>query len=159
MSLLRTIAALLILATNPAPARAATVAGRWQTVVPVVITSYHPSPNDLIEGTYQGVGSTAWLGTWNGVTHYTIQGKANLVTGAGSGTIDETFYGCHSERMCGTIGFVEDYALDAAGHITIRARIVDATSGFAGAKGVVEFTGTETSLVGGSGSYTGSWVS
>jgi len=54
---------------------------------------YQPSSSDPTTGTYTGVGATLWKGTWTGVTHYTISGTANLVTGAGSGELTETFIG------------------------------------------------------------------
>jgi hypothetical protein len=152
------ILGLLVLGAPSASARpAASVAGSWQTVVPVSETSYQPSAADPTTGTYTGVGSTVWQGTWAGVTHYAAHGTANLVTGAGSGTLQETFVGRSSDGGTGTIDFTETYVLDDGGHISIRARIVHATGDFAGSKGIVAFDGTEVGVVTGSGSYHGRW--
>lgn len=132
--------------------------GTWQTIVPVVLTHYQPRMlTNPTRGTYTGLGSTLWQGTWTGVTHYTIGGTADLVTGAGSGTIDETFTGRSADGGTGTLHFTETYVLDASGSIIIDATIVGATGDFLGSRGQVVFTGTENGVVEGSGRYRGSW--
>lgn len=161
------VAALLAGGVGPAVSHAApphevrvqpeAVSGTWQTIVPVVIASYQPSSPDPTTGTYQGADSTLWQGTWTGVTHYAIRGTANLVSGAGSGTLQETFAGRSSGDGNGTLSFDETYTLDAAGHIVIEARIVDATGDFTGARGRLTFDGTEVGAVTGSGTYRGRW--
>jgi hypothetical protein len=134
------------------------VTGTWQTIVPVTMSSYTPSAADPTTGSYQGVGSTLWQGTWSGLTDYTIRGTANLVTGAGAGSITETFAGRSSDGKSGTIRFGETYALDATGHLRIRARVLDATGQFTGGHGSVTFVGTMVGIATGSGSYRGRWV-
>jgi hypothetical protein len=52
--------------------------------------------------------------------------------------------------------FHERFAL-ANGHIRIKARIVGATGGYAGATGHVIFVGTVTPATNGFGSYHGRW--
>jgi hypothetical protein len=135
------------------------VAGTWQEVVPVLTTAYAPtSPTDPTTGTFDGVGSSLWRGTWNGVTHYTATGTANLVTGAGSGTLDETFVGRSADGGTGTLTFAETFTITDTGAITINARIVKGTQDFIGSKGQVMFTGTQLGAVSGGGSYSGVWV-
>lgn len=141
---------------NAAP-RAHRVSGQWQTLVPVTLTSYSPSTGDPTTGQYEGVGSTLWRGTWTGITTYTIRGNANLVTGAGSGSLTETFVGRSVAGGTGTITFTETYTLDSGGHLRIQARIVGATGDFVRAHGVVTFVGTELGVVTGSGTYNGNW--
>jgi len=151
--------AALLLNLAPAAAQSASpVVGTWQTIVPATITSYQPSASDPTTGTYQGMGSTLWQGTWSGVTYYAIQGTANLVNGAGSGTLRETFVGRSSSGRTGTITFAETYVLDSGGHAEIRARVVDATGQFTGDHGSVTFVGTMLGVVTGSGIYRGTWV-
>lgn len=153
--------AVTLVSAPPALAKQAdrdhTVAGTWQTLVPVTLTSYQPSASDPTTGTYTGVGSTLWQGTWTGVTHYSISGTANLVTGAGSGTLTETFIGRATDAGQGTLDFTETYTLDTAGHLLIRARIIGGTGDFHNAKGAVRFEGMEIGIVTGNGTYSGRW--
>lgn len=149
--------AALILSGAPAHARPApNVAGSWQTIVPVTLTSYQPS-SDPTTGTYAGVGTTEWQGTLTGVTHYKIHGTANLITGVGSGAIDETFIGRSVNGETGTMRFTETYVLDDAGHIRIEASLVDATGEFAGSRATLAFAGTEYGAATGNGTYSGTW--
>jgi hypothetical protein len=107
---------------------------------------------------YQGVGSTLWQGTWNGVTDYTISGVANLVTGEGNGTIHETFNGRSADGTSGSLGFVETYVVDGSGHIRIDARIVRSAGGFTGSRGEVTFVGTQDGVATGNGTFAGTWI-
>lgn len=148
--------------TLPAPGalaapRTHAVSGTWQEVVPVSMTSYTPSAGDPLNGQYQGVGSTLWQGTWTGVTHYTMQGTANLVTGAGSGTLQETFVGRSTDGGTGTLDFSESYTVAVDGTISIQARIVGGTGDFAGARGSVDFLGHQYGVATGNGTYSGRW--
>jgi hypothetical protein len=122
------------------------------------MSSYTPSATDPTTGSYEGVGSTLWQGTWTGLTHYAIQGTANLVTGAGSGSLTETFVGRSSDGRRGTIRLGETYVLDAAGHLRIRARVTDATGQFIGGRGSMTFDGTMVGIATGSGTYRGRWL-
>ncbi len=153
-----------VLAMFAAPAASAketgarAVAGTWQTIVPVSLTSYQPSPSDPTTGDYTGVGSTMWQGTWTGVTHYRIRGTANLVTGAGQGAIEETFIGRAGSDEVGTLIFSETYTLDATGRIKIHARITGGTGAFESSVGVASFDGIVLGVITGSGSYVGRWT-
>lgn len=139
-----------------APAQHA-VSGTWQEIVPVSMTSYTPSAGDPLTGQYQGIGSTLWQGTWTGVTHYTMQGTANLVTGAGSGTLQETFVGRSADGGTGTLDFSESYTLTVDGTLSIQARIVGGTGDFARAHGSVAFLGHQYGVATGNGAYSGRW--
>jgi hypothetical protein len=148
----------LVSATPPAAAQSATrVSGTWQTIIPASLTSYHPSAGDPTTGTYTGVGTTLWRGTWTGVTEYKIQGTANLITAAGSGTLQETFVGRAAGGGRGTLRFVETYTLDETGHVEIRCKITGGSGAFAGSRGSATFVGTELSVATGHGSYSGLW--
>lgn len=151
--------ALLVVLAPPARAAshsATNVSGTWQSVVNVLFTNYQPSASDPTTGTYQGVGSTLWQGTWTGVTHYMAHGTANLITGAGSGALQETFTGRSSGGGTGTLTFNETYTLSSTGAIVIQAKIIGATDDFSGAHGDVTFTGTDNPAEGG-GSFQGRW--
>jgi hypothetical protein len=145
-------------AGNPAEAHPVpNVTGNWQTVVPVTLTSYQPSADNPTIGSYAGVGTTAWLGTWTGLTRYQIHGTANLVTGAGSGVIDETFTGGSADGKTGTMRFLETYTIDSASQIRIVARLVSGTGDFSGSKADVVFLGIEYGAATGNGTYSGTW--
>lgn len=132
-------------------ARASTpVQGTWQTLVPAAITSFQPSAADPTKGTFTAVGSTAWQGTWNGITTYTMSGTLDLVTNESSGVLNETFTG-----RPGTLSLTERFALDAAGHLHIACRIVSGTGQFAATRGRVVFDGQMIGIVSGSGTYSG----
>lgn len=148
---------LAVQAAETSTATTPNVSGTWQTVVPVVLTSYKPSSPDPTTGTFSGVGSTLWQGTWTGLTHYKISGTANLITGAGSGTIQETFTGRSSDGRIGTMSFAETYSLDTTGQLSIQATITNATGELAGEHGVVAFTGKELGAIVGNGTYSGHW--
>lgn len=159
----RVLAALACLALSSlapdalAAPRAHPVSGTWQEIVPVSMTSYTPSAGDPLTGHYQGVGSTLWQGTWTGVTHYTMTGTANLVSGAGSGTLQETFAGRASDGGTGTLDFAESYTIAPDGSLSIQARIVGGTGDFAGAHGSVTFLGHQYGVATGNGTYSGRW--
>jgi hypothetical protein len=138
--------------TTDAPA-----SGAWVSLVPVAITRYGPSAANPLVGTFRGVGSTLWRGTFIGITDYTIGGSIDLLTSAGSGWIHERFSGRSSGGDVGTITFDERYTLDVTGHIHIDAVVVSGTGDFAHASGRLTFDGTSVSAVYASGSYAGSW--
>jgi hypothetical protein len=144
-----------------APARASSskyLAGQWQTIVPVLVTNYMPSASTVTTGTYSGVGSTSWRGDFTGVTEYTIQGTVDLVTGAGKGTLQETFAGRSADGAVGTLVFKETYIVNESSIISIRARIVKGAGDFAGAHGWMRFEGQLQSVVAGHGIFWGRWV-
>lgn len=155
------LAALALMGLAPgaqAGARTHAVSGSWQEVVPVSMTSYTPSAGDPLTGRYQGIGSTLWQGTWTGVTHYVMQGTANLVTGAGSGTLQETFVGRSDDGGTGTLDFSETYTLADDGTLVIQARITGGSGDFARARGSVSFLGQQYGVATGNGSYSGRWT-
>ena len=96
--------ALLALFTPPASAnsRDEGVRGRWVGLVPCVITSFDPGT-----GHTTCTGSTSWVGTWTGVTNYTIDGTFDPLTGAAAATVDETFVGRDDQGRVGTLRFTE----------------------------------------------------
>jgi hypothetical protein len=156
------ILSVVLLLGSQSPAHAAgrtreLASGSWVSLVPVAVTSYQPSSADPLVGTFRGVGSTLWQGTFAGITEYTIGGQVDLLTGAGSGWIHERFSGRSSGGEVGTITFDERYTLDATGHIEIRAVVSSGTGDFADASGRLTFDGTSTSVASASGSYGGSW--
>jgi hypothetical protein len=160
--LLVATAALLI---APSAARATTnerekpVNGKWATLVPVAFTSYEPTPGHPLTGSYEGVGSTEWQGTWRGITKYSIGGSVDLVTGAGSGWLHEKFIGRFSDGRVGTLTLDERYTLTSTGEFHVDARIVSGTRDFAHASGHVRFAGRTAGAAFGVGTYTGSWRS
>jgi hypothetical protein len=143
----------LVLAAPASPVHAArpeAVHGTWQTLVPAALTSFHPSTADPTTGTFTAIGSTAWSGTWTGVTTYTMSGTIDLITNESSGILDETFTGRQ-----GTLSLHEHFTLDAAGHLRITCRIVHGTGDYAGSRGRVVFDGQMIGVVSGSGTYSG----
>lgn len=128
------------------------VHGHWQTLVACVLTSYDPATK---RGSCDG--STLWRGTWTGVTHYTVRGFFDLVTGDASGTIDETFVGTADDGGSGTLRFHERFTLDGAtSALHIDAWLLGGAGSFAGSRGFVTFDGREN-LVTGRGTYAGTW--
>lgn len=150
--------ALLALLAPPASAKSQDepVTGRWVGLVPCVITSI-----DLATGHTTCTGSTTWAGTWTGVTHYTLDGTYDPVTGAAEATLDETFVGRDDHGRIGTLRFAETLVGTPTGipdtnTVHIDARIIDGTGDFTGARGDVVFDGI-TSLAGAEGTFTGHW--
>ncbi|MGH8991751.1 MAG: hypothetical protein ACRDZ7_09520 [Acidimicrobiia bacterium] len=154
--ILISMAASLAVAAPPVSAQPALdVAGTWQAIA--LMTTYHPSPTDPTVGSFEGVGSELWQGTWTGVSSFTFRGTGNLVTGAGSGTLEETLFARSTDGGTGTVRFTWAFTVGPDLHILLRGRIVDATGDFAGAHGTLVADGT---TVGGSlfsGTYHGGW--
>jgi hypothetical protein len=101
------------------------------------------------------------MGTWTGVTHYTLDGIFDPVTGAGEATLDETFIGRDDHGRIGTMRFAEKLVgiptgIPDTNTVRIDVRVVGATGGFSGAHGHVVFDGL-TNLAGGEGTFTGHW--
>jgi hypothetical protein len=152
------MAASLAVAIPSASAQpASNVAGTWQAIVPILTTTYQPSPTDPTTGSYEGVGSSLWQGTWTGVTYYTSRGTLNVASGAGSGAFDETFAGRSTDGGTGTITFTWTYTVDPHGHILFWGRIIDASGDFTGARGTLTAEGTVLGAVSGNGTYHGHW--
>jgi hypothetical protein len=129
------------------------VHGDWQTLVACVMTRYDPAT-----GRGSCDGSTLWRGTWTGVTHYTVRGFFDLVTGDASGTIGETFVGMSDDGGSGTLRFNERFTLDGAtSALHIDAWLLGGTGSFAGSRGFVTFDGQENAVFG-SGTYAGTWT-
>lgn len=135
---------LLLLVAQPAPAQAAPqerLVGRWVGAVPCVPTAI-PS----VTGSTTCAGSTTWIGGLTGQTHYTYRGTVDLVTGAGRGSIDETFVGRDQAGRVGTLRFAETVValptgIPDTGSVSIDAVLVDGTGDFAGAAGRLSFNG------------------
>ena len=155
--ILISMAASLAVAAPPVLAQTASdVAGTWQAIA--LTTTYQPSSTDPTAGSFEGVGSELWQGTWTGVSSFTARGTANLVTGASSGTLEETLFGRSTDGGTGTMSIAWVFSIGADGHVLFRGRIVDATGDFTGARGTLVIEGTG---VGGgsafSGTYHGDW--
>jgi hypothetical protein len=129
------------------------VRGTWQQLVNCAFTHYDPTTRAM-----GCEGSTLWSGTWNGITHYHVEGTYDPLTGDSSGTLHETFYGADRGGRHGTMTFTERYTLvGATSTIHIDTRMTDATGGFAGARGALSFDGTDNILTG-RGTYSGEWT-
>ena len=153
-------AALLALLASPASAnsRDEAVNGQFVGLVPCVVTTTESVTSDHTTC----VGSTTWVGTWTGVTHYTVYGTYDLFTAAADMTIDETFVGRDDQGRIGTLCFAETLVgtptgIPNTGNIHIEARIVDATGDFAGASGHAVFDGVMSGAAGGGGAFSGLW--
>jgi hypothetical protein len=163
MRAIRWVAALLIgaglLVAAPAAAshhgKTIKISGHWYNAGPCVPTGLVPDPKHLGEGTITCAGSSLWTGTWNGVTDFALLAHGNIVTDNLRGSIDELFIGA-SAKGNGTMTFHERFVL-AKGRLRIKAKIVEATGGFAGATGHVIFVGTVTPATNGFGTYHGRW--
>lgn len=141
--------------TAASAARAANhqaVRGGWASPT-CVFTDY-----DAVTGAFHCTSSTAWTGTWTGVTHVEGGGTYNFATGSGSGTIEETFVGRASDGTTGTLRFTETWVADGPSlTMHIDARIVEGTGDWVGATGRVSFDGSMSSGTG-FGGYVGSWT-
>jgi hypothetical protein len=155
-SILIFMAASLAVAVPPVSAQPASdVAGTWQAIAPT--TAYQPSPTNPTTGSFEGVGSNLWQGTWTGVSSFTFRGTVNLVTGASSGTMEETFAGRSTDGGTGTMSFTWAFTFGPDGDVLARGRIVDATGHFTGARGTLVAEGTVLGAVSASGTYHGDW--
>lgn len=146
--------ALALLATTASPAGAETrpVNGTWQELVAAVPLSFNPFTHAT---TF--IGSTAWSGTWTGVTLYKASGTFDLLgDSSGSGDLTETFTGRADTGGVGTLTFAEHIVVLPGGATHIDARITSGTGALAGATGTVTFVGTVNAITG-SGTYSGSW--
>jgi hypothetical protein len=142
----------LLLGPTAAHATSVQVHGSWQQLVNCALTSYDP-----VTKAFSCVGSTAWHGTWTGVTRYTVSGTADLVSGDASGTIRETFYGRADDGTRGRLDFLDQFQLDGAtSRFHLDADIVRGRGGFQGSRGHATFDGTDN-LATGSGTYAGWW--
>lgn len=131
------------------------VTGHWGGAVPCVPTSADPTT-----GATTCLGSTTWIGGLTGQTHYVFTGTLDLTTGAGSGTIDETFLGRDAHGRTGTLRFAETIVskptgLPATGSVLIDAKVVQATGDFTGTRGELVFKGTVNAVAGDLGTYSG----
>ncbi len=150
------MAASVAVAVPSVSAQAASdVVGTWQAIGPT--TAYQPSSTDPTTGSFEGVGSNLWQGTWTGVSSFTHRGTVNLVTGAASGTQEETFAGRSTDGATGTMSFTWTFTFGPDGHVLARGRIVDATGDFTGARGTLVAEGTAVGAVSASGTYHGNW--
>lgn len=128
------------------------VRGGWVSPA-CVFTNYDP-----VTGALRCTSSTTWTGVWTGITHVEAEGTFDVVTGSGSGTIEETFIGRASDGTTGTLRFIETWVADGPSlTIHIDASIVDGTGDWVGATGKVSFDGTLASGSG-FGGYVGSWT-
>lgn len=144
--------AALCLAATPAHARSTHVTGPWTSLVNCLITDYH-----LPDGEMSCQGSTAWQGGWQGVTHYTINGRYDPLTGDSSGTGVETFLGRARDGGRGTLHLTWTYTLSGAtGTFDLSGRIVGGSGDFERSRGEVSFTGNVNAATG-SGTYEATW--
>lgn len=146
------------LVTPPSAARttptasAHVVRGGWVSPT-CVFTNY-----DRVTGAFRCTSSTSWTGVWTGVTRVEGEGTVDVVTGSGSGTIEETFVGRASDGTAGTLQFIETWVADGPSlTIHIDAHIVEGTGDWVGATGRVSFDGTMADGSG-FGGYVGSWT-
>ncbi|MGH9036894.1 MAG: hypothetical protein ACRD0O_14115 [Acidimicrobiia bacterium] len=150
------MAASLAVAVPPVSAQSASdIAGTWQATA--LTTTYQPSPTDPTTGSFEGVGSILWQGAWTGVSSFTFRGTVDLVTGASSGTQEDTFAGRSTDGGTGTMSFSSTFTFGPDGHVLARGRIVDATGDFTGARGTLVAEGTAVGGVIASGTYHGDW--
>jgi hypothetical protein len=129
----------------------------WTEIVPCAPTSFEVSSNATT-----CIGSTLWTGTWTGVTTYTFDGEIDLITGAGHGTLDETFVGQDDTGRSGTLHLDETVVLVPTGvpdtaAISIDMTITGGTDDFAGARGHAVAVGIANLATGG-GTFSGRWT-
>lgn len=151
---------LLVLFASPAGARQphfrSLVSGTWSNPVGACVA--HIVKFDPATGDITCTGTSAWTGTWTGSTTWKVTGNQDLATGAGSGRIDEVFTGHAADGRSGTLTFVENFTLDAAGNIDIHGRIVSSSGELARSHGRARWVGTSSATTGsGSGTYSGRW--
>lgn len=130
------------------------VAGSFVSTIPCIPTAW-----DASTGHTTCVGSSTWTGSLTGVSTYTVEADVDPVTGAGSGTIVETFTGRDTSGRVGTLHFSESFSLWATGipdvgAMAITARVDGAGGDFAGTRGTIRFFGTNT-LACNAGGYEG----
>lgn len=138
--------------SNASTGTSTAVAGRWVNGG-CALTSY-----DLTTGEFSCVGTSDWVGTWTGVTTFTVQATLDVATGDEWGSIDETFIGVAADGSAGTLHFDETFTVDGSTfEVQLEFRIIEGTGEFEGSRGSGTFDGTvvETS---GFGSFSGHWV-
>jgi hypothetical protein len=141
-----------------ATARTEEAQGGWIEALPCPYTALAPAAGLPTTVSWTCPAGTLWDGTWTGHTHFIAKGATDLVSGDGTGTLDETFVGtAPADHSKGSLHLLGDWVMDGASStIRIHETIVDATGQFAGAKGQVTFEG----LLGGNlghGGYHGWW--
>lgn len=149
-----------LLATTTAVARAdpERAAPNWVTGTYVSAVPCVPTRIDLRSDHVTCKGASTWFGTLTGETVYDVDGHADPVSGGGTGTISETFYGRSTDGRLGTLHFTETFTLVPTGFpttatLTLAAVVDDATEGFAGAHGKIDFYGTNNAVNGAGGYY------
>ena len=137
------------------PGHTPKVSGDWSNPVGACIghiIEVDPTTGDLLSCS----GTSDWTGTWTGSTTWTLTGDISLTAG-GSGRIDEVFTGHSPDGRAGTLTFVEQFTLDATGHIDITGKIVDSSGQLAGSHGHAHWVGTANLDGSGRGTYSGRW--
>jgi hypothetical protein len=131
------------------------VHGTWSDPVGACvahIVSFDPATGDLT-----CTGTSAWTGTWAGSTTWTLTGRQDPVSGTITGRINEVFKGRARHAGRGTLTFVEQITIGAAGNTDIRGHIVRGSAALAGARGHAHWTGHSNADGSGSGTYSGQW--
>lgn len=147
------LALLVVVAVHAAHAESGTAAaGQWINEG-CALTEYDPAT-----GRFEGVGTTDWVGTWTGVTTYTVQGTVDLFTGDVEGTIDKTFTGTADDGAIGSLYLFDTFTIDGSTFaFHLEFCILGGTGDFRGSRGWGTFDGT---VIGSSGygSYDGYWL-
>jgi hypothetical protein len=161
--LLSVSASLLVggMASQPSLAAAAKhhpltrVHGGWSDPVGACVA--HIVSFDAATGAVTCTGTSKWTGTWVGSTTWTLTGRQDPATGVLTGQIHEVFKGHAARGRHGTLTFVEQITVDAAGKTDIRGHIVRGSGGLAGAHGDAHWIGQSGTDGSGSGTYSGRW--
>lgn len=119
-----------------------TVTGSFVSPLPCIPTSANPARNQI-----DCAGSSTWLGSLSGVTLYRATTTYDLISGAGTGTIAETFDGRSADGRSGTLTFAETVTstptgVPDTGTLYLVADVVGGSGGFARARGSILFVGT-----------------
>src|SRR4051794_9916518 len=110
-----------------------------------------PSDDGLLHKSERGTG------TWAGSTTWTLTGRQDPVSGTITGRIDEVFKGRARRGGRGTLTFIEQITIDAAGTTDIRGHIVRGSAALAGSRGHAHWIGQSNADGSGSGTYSGRW--
>lgn len=135
--------------------------GGWIGVLPCIPMAAAPEPGQPTTlRRFTCTSGTFWDGAWTGQTHFVATGTLDLMSGDGSATIDETFYGVATgDRSHGTLHLVGTVILDGAtSTLRVHEGVVGGTGQFADATGDVVFEGTQLGAVIGHGGYHGWWA-
>jgi hypothetical protein len=135
------------------------VRGGWIGELPCLFTALAPGGSKPTVVSFTCTSGTTWDGTWTGHTHYVVRATLDLVTGSGTGTIDETLVGIVTAGASpGTMHLLGTLNVDGATNtVEVDETIVGGTGAFAGSTGQVVFEGLQLSGVIGSGGYHGTW--